>query len=137
MKTVRQPVTAGTNFNGTAGLGLIDFVTGAQNLSLPADQLVVPKIINVELRLAGAPAAAPTSIVCVLDPNDGSGPEERFTITDTVVAASTVPVGFMSLGCGIPVPRLSDTGLPWILQLFTTGLTVDASFNVSFTRGRI
>lgn len=139
MKTIRQTVTAGNDFDGTAGNGLVDFVTGDQLLPLAADQLAVPVILNIELRLreAGAPPAAPDDIRCWLNPNDGTNNEERYTIFDTTLNADTVPAGFNYLGCHIPVPRQNDTGLPWLLQLYTTNLVPAACFLVSYTMDRV
>lgn len=150
MKTIQQTNDGSVEWNGTGqilaatpnGRGLVDFVTALPlspqaPLNLPPDQLAVIQLVHVELRIAGSPPAAPTSIRCILTPL--TAPEQSaITIFDTTKNADAVPAGFNVIGCGIPVPREgNDIGVPWVVRLICIGIAVASTFTVSYTSGRV
>ncbi len=125
MLTVIQTPAAGTDFTGVVGAGLVDF------LDLPiSGNDERPILQNVALKWTDG-GALPTLINCYLQNPAGTSTERILIVRLT---GADITEGFSKAGCRIVVP-VNSTGVPWLLELHTTGKSVLASFIVSFSKG--
>lgn len=126
---VEQTVTAGNQFTGTAGAGLVTFT----NLPVPADNpdaAVVVETIALE-----TDERIPELFCRFLAPGVALASLRRVTVIRPLNAGAAEPTqGFSKLGCGIYVPRTSSGAL-YSLVLTTTGKTQDAVFTVEYSTG--
>ena len=126
MELLVETLSGATEFDGTAGKGLVDF----SDLALPPDLNTKPRILTISVDTGNTAITMPRIICQITRP--GGVACERILIRDI-----TDKNGFALAGCAIPVPReigpsLAPTGTPWILQLFTPGKDVDACFIVEY-----
>lgn len=121
MELLVETLAGAIAFDGTAGAGLVDFSL----LALPPDFNTKPRILTLSVD-TGDTAITMPRIICYII-KAGAPASERILIRDI-----TDVNGFSLAGCAIPVPRDQPSGIPWVLQLFTPGKTVDASFIVEY-----
>ena len=126
MITVVQTPLAGTDFDGTAGNGLVDFL----DLAIQGDD-ERPILKNVALKWTDG-GALPTEINCFLQLPGGTATERLLIIR---LVGATLAEGFSNIGCRMVVPIIKSSGVPWELTLITTGKAVLASFIASYAKG--
>jgi hypothetical protein len=129
MITVVQSVADAVQFDGTAGAGLIDFMSFTAAAAGWSDPTVFPVVQSITLHTSGSSF----SIDCFLKPD-----AEPITTRQrhTIVNPSTVAPGFSLVGCNVYVPRTIDGvpgSTPWNLVLISTGKTQTADLIVTFT----
>lgn len=134
MYTIEQPVAGATQYDGTAGRGLVTF----SDLNLPDNDFTT--IAYVTIVALEAPISQSIGIDCFLM-YPGETPAttlRRVTILRPQASGASSPQpGFSKGGCMIPVPRRTDASpfATWQLVLITTGKSADCNFVVSYTRG--
>lgn len=122
MELLVETLATNTEFDGTAGAGLVDFSL----LALPPDLNTKPRILTLSVDTGNTAIPMPR-IICYIIKAGPTPVSERILIRDI-----TDVNGFSLAGCAIPVPRDPVDGVPWVLKLFTPGKTVNASFIVEY-----
>lgn len=122
MQEILETLAGATEFDGTAGAGLIDF----SDLSLDPSLGFKATIVNISLDTGDTAMTLPQiTVLARLVGGAASAVARMVNVQDQS--------GFAKLGCSIPIPR-TNAGATWVVQVLTPGKLVAATLKVEYTQ---